>query len=394
MKDEISGLPIVADPKEDEKTGRKGPPSTNYKDHFRTPGGDEVWVLNGYEGVVHSLIDASAIRNNLAGKAALASQQFLKHTVLAGDLFHYARVGYYARSIAGKNAKWRPGWAALDFREADLPKAVASKMISQETANELLAPLPFKAGGVKTTRNSLELSKEFQRQGFNVGQIRDAIYKDLVKNVPGFGQYARFLFDRYTRGHMMQAALTEYKRRSALDPDMDSREIIRDIAKHLNPYFGSIGRQGWIRSRTFQDMAQLAFLAPQWTEGLIKKEMAPVRLLTAPRKAWTGRDTALRGMGRGLLAMFALTQVLNYIYRGQPTWKNKEKGHMWDAYLGDNVWLSPLAVFNEITGDMIRLYGRNPKRGTWFSKSARTSSASMAGRRSCSPLTSLQADNI
>ena len=70
-----------------------------------------------------------------------------------------------------------------------------------------------------------------------------------------------------------------------------------------------------------------------------------------------------RGIGRGMLAMLALTQVTNMITRGHPTWQNKEKDHKWDADVGENVWLSPLAVFNELTGDFIRLL--ETKQKTW-----------------------------
>ena len=59
--------------------------------------------------------------------------------------------------------------------------------------------------------------------------------------------------------------------------------------------------------------------------------------------------------------MVALTQVVNLITRGQPTWMNQEKEHKWDADFGNNVWLSPLAVFNELTGDLLRLGQTKPK---------------------------------
>ena len=185
-------------------------------------------------------------------RAALNTSQFLKHTVLLGDLFHWGRVVYYGASISGLQSRWRPGWAALDFREADLPRAVEKNLISKETAAWLTEKLPFNANGVLTTMNRMELSRQFQRQGFNVGQIGDAIYKDLVSNIPGFGRYNKFLFDRFTRGQMMNAALKEYERRNRLSPGEDSRNTMREISKDLNNYFGSIGRQGWIKSATFK----------------------------------------------------------------------------------------------------------------------------------------------
>lgn len=359
LKDEVTGNPVARLGKTTK--GKIGAPSPEYRHSFRTPGGSTLYVLDGYEHLVHQLVDPSALQHVAVTRAALNTSQFLKHTVLLGDLFHLGRVLYYGASIAGTQSRWRPGWAALDFREADLPRAVEKNLISKETAAWLTEKLPFNANGVLTTMNRMELSRQFQRQGFNVGQIGDAIYKDLVSNIPGFGRYNKFLFDRFTRGQMMNAALKEYERRNRLSPGEDSRNTMREISKDLNNYFGSIGRQGWIKSATFQDIARLTFLAPQWLEGLVKKEVSPIRLLTQPRKVLSGNDTMLRGIGRGMLAMVALTQVVNLITRGQPTWMNQEKEHKWDADFGNNVWLSPLAVFNELTGDLLRLGQTKPK---------------------------------
>ena len=359
LKDEVTGKPIAAVGKT--VHGKLSAPSPEYSNSFRAPSGEMVYVLDGYEHLVHQLVDPSALQHVAATRAALNTSQFLKHTVLLGDLFHLGRVVYYGASISGLQSRWRPGWAALDFREADLPRAVEKNLISKETAAWLTEKLPFNANGVLTTMNRMELSRQFQRQGFNVGQIGDAIYKDLVSNIPGFGRYNKFLFDRFTRGQMMNAALKEYERRNRLSPGEDSRNTMREISKDLNNYFGSIGRQGWIKSATFQDIARLTFLAPQWLEGLVKKEVSPIRLLTQPRKVVSGNDTMLRGIGRGMLAMVALTQVVNLITRGQPTWMNQEKEHKWDADFGNNVWLSPLAVFNELTGDLLRLGQTKPK---------------------------------
>lgn len=359
LKDDVSGKPVAMMGKE--KGGKISAPSPEYANSFRAPSGDMIYVLDGYEHLVHQLVDPSALQHWALTRGALSAGQFLKHTVLVGDLFHLGRVLYYGASISGRGARWRPGWAALDFKEADLPRAVEKNLISKETAAWLTEKLPFNANGVLTTMNRMELSRQFQRQGMNVGHIQDALYKDLVRNIPGFGRYSKFLFDRFTRGQMMNSALLEYQRISRLSPGEDSRNIIRGISKDLNNYFGSIGRQGWIKSATFQDLARLTFLAPQWLEGLIKKEVSPIRLLTRPAQVLTGKETMLRGVGRGLLAMVALTQVVNMIRRGQPTWMNQEKEHKWDAEVSPGVWLSPLSVFNELTGDMIRLAQTKPK---------------------------------
>jgi hypothetical protein len=67
--------------------------------------------------------------------------------------------------------------------------------------------------------------------------------------------------------------------------------------------------------------------------------------------------------------MFGLTQAINYLSRGHSTFQNKEKGHQLDAWIpgwgkdNQGFWLSPLAVFNELTHDVYRLTQSKPK---WF----------------------------
>ncbi len=359
INDDVTGQPIAKVGKDFK--GKITAPGTDYTHEFRTPSGDKIYVLDGFENIVHNLTAPDAITKNLVTRSMLEAGQFLKHSVLLGDIFHLGRVTYYAASILGRKTAYLPGWAATSIREEDIPRAVKSGIISQQTANFLNEKVAFRIGAKASMISRARLSHLYQRSGLNVGRIQDSIYKDLVRNIPGFGQYNRFLFDRYTRGMMMTSALREFDRLSKIDPQKDSREIVQESARDLNFYFGSIGRQGWIKSQTFQSLSRLAFLAPQWLEGLIRKEASVVRGLHSPVRAFTGRDTMFRGMGRGLVAMLALTQVANMITRGQPTWMNKEKDHKWDAEVGKNVWLSPLAVFNELTGDIVRLMETKPK---------------------------------
>ena len=62
-------------------------------------------------------------------KAAMQAGQILKHFALVGDVFHLTRITHYAASIMGKGAynighAHTPGWAALDFREEGIDRAV------------------------------------------------------------------------------------------------------------------------------------------------------------------------------------------------------------------------------------------------------------------------------
>lgn len=339
-----------------------GAPSPDYEEFPLKGTMQKVYVHEAYVGLVHQLTDPSALMHWAPTKLTLESGQFLKHTVLLGDVFHLGRVMYYSQSIMGfKGARFKPGWAATTIREADLDKAVDRGIIAPQTRDYLKEKVAFRIGPKADMISRAQLSELYERSGLNTGRIQDAIYKDLVKSMPGFGAYNRFLFDRFTTGMMKTGALREFDRLSKLDPEKDSRQIVQESAKDLNLYFGSIGRQGWIKSATLRDVLNLGFLAPQWVEGLVKKELQPLKLLTSPHAALSGRTTAFRGIARGLGAMIVLTQVANMITRGTPTWNNPEKNHQWDAWLPGGIWLSPLAVFNELTADIVRISETKPR---------------------------------
>ena len=333
-----------------------GAPSQDYVEFPLKGTMQKVYVHQSYEGLIHQLTDPDATMHNAASKLLLETTQYLKHTALLGDVFHLGRVMYYSQSIMGfKGAKFIPGWAATVIREGDLDRAVDRGIIAPQTRDYLKEKIAFRIGPKADIISRSRLSELYERSGLNTGRIQDALYKDLVKNFPILGTYNRFLFDRFTTGMMKTGALREFDRLSKLDPEKDSRQIVQESAKDLNLYFGSIGRQGWIKSATFRSIANMGILAPQWLEGLVKKELQPLKLLTNPHAALTGRTTAFRGIARGLGAMMVLTQVANMITRGTPTWSNPEPDHKWDAWIPGNIWLSPLAVFNELTADIVRI---------------------------------------
>ena len=333
-----------------------GAPSPDYVEFPLKGTMQKVYVHQSYEGLIHQLTDPDATMHNAASKLLLEATQYLKHTALLGDVFHLGRVMYYSQSIMGfKGAKFVPGWAATVIREADLDRAVDRGIIAPQTRDYLKEKIAFRIGPKADMISRSGLSELYERSGLNTGRIQDALYKDLVKNFPILGTYNRFLFDRFTTGMMKTGALREFDRLSKKDPEKDSRQIVQESAKDLNLYFGSIGRQGWIKSATFRSWANIGILAPGWLEGLVKKETQPLKLLTNPYAALTGRTTAFRGIARGFGAMMVLTQVANMITRGTPTWSNPEPDHKWDAWIPGNIWLSPLAVFNELTADIVRI---------------------------------------
>jgi hypothetical protein len=180
-------------------------------------------------------------------------------------------------------------------------------------------------------------------------------------------KWSTHLFDKVTRGLLTRTAVNEFERIQKAFPDKSAIEIMKTVARDSNNMFGSIGRQGWIKSRTFQDLARMTLLAPQWFEGIVKKDFAiPYKLMTGLHngkalEVLRGQDTIARGITRGALFMLAATQVWNLITKGKPTWQNDDKEHKFDADLGNGVFISPLSLYNEILHDIVRYGETKPK---------------------------------
>jgi hypothetical protein len=254
-----------------------------------------------------------------------------------------------------------PGWAALEFRESGIKEAVKNGVLSQKTADWLMEKIPYRSGAESMTITRLDAARKLQEAGFNSGRLGDAIYDNLFQPTTALGKigdkYNKFLFDKYSRGLMMKSALSEYERLSAKDPQKSSETIMRSVAKDLNSHYGAVGKQGLIKNQTYQDLLSIFFFAPRWFGGVVRRDMAiPYKMLTSPVETLKGEESAARAVAQGMVGMFVLTQGINLISRGQPTWKNKEEEHRWDAYIGDGVFISPLSVFNELIGDYVR-YG-------------------------------------
>lgn len=376
-----TGDPIAVDSKFSQ--GRFTPGKEGYVDIDM--GGKHLSVHEDFAPIVRQLTGRSVIEDWAPSRIALHFEQLLKHNLLLGDFFHFGRMAYYAASIMGRAAGWRKGWTSIDIDPRDVKEAVNRGVITQKEADWANTPVKFK--GSTITRR--ELLHEFEKGGFNIGQIQDALYKDLYTKGtpvsgpvaktwsaitdPTTGRYNRFLFDRFSRGLMAESAVKEFERQSAkLGPGADHEKLVRDISRDLNNYYGNLGRQGIFKAKWQQDLARLFFLAPQWVEGLVNKELvgysrlSGLSKLTGQRRGLTTLGTTGTAMGKGLAAMFVLTQGLNLITRGKPTWDNEEKGHKFDAWIPsgggreEGMWLSPMAVFNELTHDIYRLSETKP----------------------------------
>ena len=160
----------------------------------------------------------------------------------------------------------------------------------------------------------------------------------------------------------MESGVREYTRlrKEGLNDVDATKQVVRDT----NIYFGNIGRQGVFRSKTFQDLAKICFLAPQWFESMIRSEkgavgqsIKAVGTLATMKKPVVG--TLAKGTSALILATFAATQVANILSRGHPTWDNPEEDHKLDAWVpsvggGQGFWVTPFSLPMEVTHDIIR----------------------------------------
>ena len=161
---------------------------------------------------------------------------------------------------------------------------------------------------------------------------------------------------------------------------------MKDVIGDINAYYGNLGRQGMFKSPIYRQWAQTLLLAPQWVEGLIQKEVRFASRLgrgvagavvgtVAPKagRVIRGREglptmgTLGRGVARGLIAGFVLTQTINLATRRKFTWQNEEEKHKGDAWIpvgeGHGLWFSPMSVFGEVFHDILRI--SQTKEKTW-----------------------------
>lgn len=367
ITDPDTGLPIARDPirRPNGEMGTRRP-----EDELVTINGKTLSVSKAFAGLVNDLTRPSAIQRFWATRLSLELGQRLKHTILAGDFFHLFRMAYYSMATTGGKPRYKGPLSVLEFREGDIPKAVSTGRITPEEAAWGAEQIPVKdpTGGT-TMMSRRQIADGLQKNFLNVGKIQDAIYKELVGKVPGFSTYNRWLFDKFTRGVMLNSAVENFEALNKKHPTIPAERLMKDVARDTNAFFANLGRQGVFKSETMRDLMRIGFLSPQWVEGLVRKEVGFASRVTGLSKALeaagvsTGRKgmpvlgTLGAGVGRGLVAMIALTQVLNLISRRQPTWQNPESDHKFDAYIPMGKfgsWLSPLAVFNELTHDLLR----------------------------------------
>ena len=322
--------------------------------------GMDVAVHEGYSKLFDALTGTSAITEFEpggipVGKAAMELAGGVKHGMLLFDTFHASRIGQKQMFLNKQFLpSYKKGLSLLEYNDADLNRAVTAGDITPEMAAYARANRP--------TANLL------LKSGLNVGRIQEALYTSLARKIPIVGTFNKWVFEKMTRGAMMESGLIEFDRVKQNNPTWSDTQVAQKVARDLNVYFGSLGRQGIFKSATFQDAARLFALAPQWVESMARSELGGAKQLTIDpilkRQLATG--TLGAGLAQGLVAYFVGTQLLNLVTRHQLTFQNPEKGHKLDAWIPDvtgktgGYFLSPLAVVAELTHDALRLAKKDP----------------------------------
>jgi hypothetical protein len=365
LNDPTTGIPIVASVRIDPNGVMLAPPGYEIKTVLNGP---PTAVHKGYSKFIDSLTGGSAVEalevmGLPVGEFALKTEAAIKHGTLLFDTFHASRIMQKANFLAPKqfagqllNPKTfgKKGVSLLEYSDRDLSQAVRQGDITPEIQRWIRANRP---------NANLLIGR-----GLNVGQVHEALRADLVKVIPGIGPFLRgfngWVFQKVTRGALMESGLVELDRIQRANPTWSREQVADKVVKDLNTYFGNLGRQGVFKSKTFQDLSRLILLAPNWFESMARSEIYGYgQLGKAAFHTVTGEPklgTIGKGMAGGLFAYFVATQLINLATRHQPTWQNEEEGHKMDAWIPDvtgkspGFFLSPMGVPAEITHDFLR----------------------------------------
>lgn len=351
--DPTDGNPVVADV----IRKQRGPGGTWYE--AAPPGysikeitpGNRVAIHNGYTSLIDALTGTSRISGSLPGQALLKTAGGIKHFLLLFDTFHASRILQKELFLTGKTS-FKKGHTLLEYSDQDLSRAVQANEITQEMAD--------------WTRQNRPTANLLLDSGLNVGKVQEALYSSFVRQLPIAGRFNKWVFEKVTRGAMLESGLIEFERLKKAQPNLSDKEAALKVSRDLNAYFGNLGHQGIFKSRQAQDIANLVALAPQWVESMARTEVQGAGQIAkgltydpaVHKSIMTG--TIGKGVSQGLLAYFIGTQLLNLATRGKPTWDNQEEGHKLDAWIpdvtgkGNGFFISPFSVVAELTHDMLR----------------------------------------
>lgn len=321
--------------------------------------GTPIDVYDPYKGIFKALYGESGVRNSTYLRAASRIVSTVKHGTVAFDMLHLFNVMY--RSGFGAGTLRRRN--ALLLADHSLPEISA-----MEASGEI------NTAQADWVRSNQPKYMELLDAGLMSGRQMDALYDDsrsllghLISAAGWAGapfraieQFNHFVFQKATRAGMVEVALN-FAERNEKTLDLSHPDAVRLAAVETNRMFGNVGRQGFLKSRTFQDLARMILFAPQWFEGTFTMELqGAAQLLKAPfspliHKRFMMGNVA-RTMSVAALGILAANQVINYATTGHSTFQN-ENGHQLDAWIpggAHGFHISPFSVMNRTTESMLR----------------------------------------
>lgn len=349
---------------------------------FEIMPGVRLAIHRGYSRMLRALTGTSQISESAVVGAAQSVAAIEKHIGLALDTFHLSRVLQTELALTGKvslGPRLHRGVALVEYTSGDLNRAVQEGFITQEMADWARKPVPYEVNGRTVNLSPKGLVAIGLKNGLNIGRIADVIYRDWIRDIPLLGKVNKLVFDKISRSAMIHGFMAEFARVAKNHPEWDANKVAATVASDINVLFGNLQKESWVQSPSLNAIARIVMLAPQWVESLIRREgRAAVQLGQAGFRLAQGKapdlGTAGKTMGTGLLAYFMGTQVLNLITRGHLTFQNEEPEHKLDAYVpdpfstGKGFFISPMAVFGEITHDILRYAQTKPDIATALSQ--------------------------
>jgi hypothetical protein len=405
MKDPVDGQPLAKPiptriiTRPDGTIDKQESVPRDYVPHEVIPG-YRVAVHKGYAPLMRALTATSQLSESAVFGALQSAAAVEKHLMLALDTFHASRTMQAELFLTGKlsiGERQRIGRALVEYDPKDLDLAVKKGEITQEMADYIRTPMPIEVGGKTVQMTPAALFQMGARNGLNFARFSDVLYKSWLKDIPITGPVNKWVFDKVTRSAMTQGFISEFQRVAKENPNLSATRVARQVASDINVLFGNLGKESIFKNPSVKAINQLLFLAPNWVEALARREARTVKQLGRAAKdivvgrptgrkirseteTETGRTetlieemthtprlgTAAKGIGTGLAAYFAATQVLNLITRHHLTFSNPEDGHKLDAWIPDfsgktkGFFISPLSVFGEITHDILRYAREKP----------------------------------
>jgi hypothetical protein len=231
------------------------------------PNGTSELVHPHYAPLFKAIMGESAFETSPPLKMLGGTAGFVKHGTLLFDTFHLVRMGLRELFTApGKvftgQLGYRKGLSLLEYSDKDLDLAVKENTLTPEMADQIRKQRPD--------------VMDLVRSGFNVGRVNEAMWSHLTQQMPVIGTFNRFVFDKFTRGAMVECGLLNLERNIKRFPEYNREQVLRITARETNEYFGNLMRQSIFKSRTAQDITRLIFLAPQWVESMARFEMRAI----------------------------------------------------------------------------------------------------------------------